>query len=427
MPNTPAMIGAGVTALCAGRFCSVEQMAVAQRIFSTVGRTVVVDEKHMDAVTGLSGSGPAFLYIIIEALAEAGVNVGLPRDVATLLAAQTTLGSARMVLETGYHPALLKDQVTTPAGLYGRRHSRTRRRRPACHADQSGQASHHAGKGARGRQVGYGCGVSELLEGACGPAGFGNSTGPGSTGRSRAAGAVYGAAFMPTSSVHTFSWRVPTSCTRISSCRFGSTHRAWYTSELLRTMAKPDGAGVRRSRNPQPAGPQDVAVAFCMRTGLAARSRTNHPKLQPQWEVGVGLCHRDGRPRHRQHRLQPDKRMRRVELVRLFAHGAPSTRSASRGRCRTPGSKFPASARASSSVRGSTDRLPAAAQSAGCSLRCSRSPPPAAQADCHGRTLQDAQTRPESPRFAPLAHAAGSRGRSRSRERREPGSAAAST
>jgi pyrroline-5-carboxylate reductase len=116
MPNTPAMISAGVTALCAGKFVSAEQMAVAQRIFATVGRTVVVDEKHMDAVTGLSGSGPAFLYIIIEALAEAGVNVGLPRDVATLLAAQTTLGSARMVLETGYHPALLKDQVTTPAG-----------------------------------------------------------------------------------------------------------------------------------------------------------------------------------------------------------------------------------------------------------------------------------------------------------------------
>jgi len=116
MPNTPAMIAAGVTALCAGRFVSEQQMAVAQRIFQTVGRTVVVDEKHMDAVTGLSGSGPAFLYIIIEALAEAGVNVGLPRDVATLLAAQTTYGSARMVLETGYHPALLKDQVTTPAG-----------------------------------------------------------------------------------------------------------------------------------------------------------------------------------------------------------------------------------------------------------------------------------------------------------------------
>ncbi len=116
MPNTPAAVGEGMTALCGGRFCTPDHMALAQRIFSTVGRTVVVDEKHMDAVTGLSGSGPAFLYIIIEALAEAGVNVGLPRDVATLLAAQTTLGSAQMVLETGSHPALLKDAVTTPAG-----------------------------------------------------------------------------------------------------------------------------------------------------------------------------------------------------------------------------------------------------------------------------------------------------------------------
>lgn len=116
MPNTPAMLGAGVTALCRGRFVADEQLAIAQRIFATVGRTVIVDEKHMDAVTGLSGSGPAFIYIIIEALAEAGVNVGLPRDIATQLAAQTTYGSARMVLETGYHPALLKDAVTTPAG-----------------------------------------------------------------------------------------------------------------------------------------------------------------------------------------------------------------------------------------------------------------------------------------------------------------------
>jgi pyrroline-5-carboxylate reductase len=116
MPNTPAMLAAGITALCPGRFVTEQQMAMAQRMFGTVGRTVVVDEKHMDAVTGLSGSGPAFIYIIIEALAEAGVNVGLPRDVATMLAAQTTYGSARMVLETGYHPALLKDAVTTPAG-----------------------------------------------------------------------------------------------------------------------------------------------------------------------------------------------------------------------------------------------------------------------------------------------------------------------
>ena len=116
LPNTPAAVNEGMTALCAGRFCSAEQRAMAQRMFETVGRAVLLDEKYMDAVTALSGSGPAFLYIIIEALAEAGVNVGLPREVATLLAAQTTLGSAKMVLETGSHPALLKDEVTTPAG-----------------------------------------------------------------------------------------------------------------------------------------------------------------------------------------------------------------------------------------------------------------------------------------------------------------------
>src|SRR5260370_280406 len=113
MPNAPGTLAAAITALCAGRFVSNEQMAVAQKIFQTVGRTVIVDEKHMDAVTGLSGSGPAFIYIIIEALAEAGVNVGLPRDVATLLAAQTTLGSAAMVLQTGDHPAPLKAAMAT--------------------------------------------------------------------------------------------------------------------------------------------------------------------------------------------------------------------------------------------------------------------------------------------------------------------------
>ncbi|HWA95722.1 MAG TPA: pyrroline-5-carboxylate reductase [Terracidiphilus sp.] len=116
MPNTPAALGAGATALCKGRFISPKQMELAERIFETVGRTVLVDEKHMDAVTGLSGSGPAYVYIIIEALAEAGVKVGLPRDVATQLAAQTAFGASKMVLETGYHPALLKDAVTTPAG-----------------------------------------------------------------------------------------------------------------------------------------------------------------------------------------------------------------------------------------------------------------------------------------------------------------------
>ncbi|MGD0522590.1 MAG: pyrroline-5-carboxylate reductase [Terracidiphilus sp.] len=116
MPNTPSALGAGAAALCRGRFVSAKQMELAERIFETVGRTVTVDEKHMDAVTGLSGSGPAYIYIIIEALAEAGVKVGLSRDVATQLAAQTTFGAAKMVLETGYHPALLKDAVTTPAG-----------------------------------------------------------------------------------------------------------------------------------------------------------------------------------------------------------------------------------------------------------------------------------------------------------------------
>jgi pyrroline-5-carboxylate reductase len=116
MPNTPSALGAGAAGLCRGRFVKPEQMELAVRIFETVGRVVIVDEKHMDAVTGLSASGPAYIYIVIEALAEAGVKVGLPRDTATQLAAQTVFGAGKMVLETGYHPALLKDAVTTPAG-----------------------------------------------------------------------------------------------------------------------------------------------------------------------------------------------------------------------------------------------------------------------------------------------------------------------
>jgi pyrroline-5-carboxylate reductase len=116
MPNTPSMLGAGIAAINRGKYATDEQLELASFLFTTVGRTVVVEEKHMDAVTGLSASGPAFIYIILESLAEAGVKVGLPRDIATLLAAQTTFGSAKMVLETGYHPALLKDAVTTPAG-----------------------------------------------------------------------------------------------------------------------------------------------------------------------------------------------------------------------------------------------------------------------------------------------------------------------
>ncbi len=116
MPNTPSMLGSGMTAICKGRFAHANDLDLARTLFDTVGRTVTVDEKHMDAITGLSASGPAFIYIILESLAEAGVKVGLPRDLATLLAAQTTMGASRMVLETGAHPALLKDAVTTPAG-----------------------------------------------------------------------------------------------------------------------------------------------------------------------------------------------------------------------------------------------------------------------------------------------------------------------
>ena len=116
MPNTPCVLGQGMTALCKGQYASAEHVQTASALFNVVGRTVVVDEKHMDAVTGLSASGPAYIYIILESLAEAGVKVGLPRDIATLLAAQTTLGAATVVLETGDHPALLKDAVTTPAG-----------------------------------------------------------------------------------------------------------------------------------------------------------------------------------------------------------------------------------------------------------------------------------------------------------------------
>jgi len=116
MPNTPCLLGSGMTAICKGKHAGAGDLALACHMFEVVGRTVVLDEKHMDAVTALSASGPAYIYIILESLAEAGVKVGLPRDIATLLAAQTTLGAAKVVLETGDHPALLKDAVTTPAG-----------------------------------------------------------------------------------------------------------------------------------------------------------------------------------------------------------------------------------------------------------------------------------------------------------------------
>jgi pyrroline-5-carboxylate reductase len=116
MPNTPAAGHCGMTAICRGTHTTSDHVEIVRTMFDAVGRTIVLDEKHMDAVTGLSASGPAFAYIILESLAEAGVKVGLARDVATLLAAQTMKGAASVVLETGDHPALLKDAVTTPAG-----------------------------------------------------------------------------------------------------------------------------------------------------------------------------------------------------------------------------------------------------------------------------------------------------------------------
>jgi pyrroline-5-carboxylate reductase len=116
MPNTCSTVNCGMAGICRGASATDQHVEIVRAMFDAVGRTVVVDEKNMDAVTGLSASGPAFAYIILESLAEAGVKVGLARDVATLLAAQTMKGAASVVLETGDHPALLKDAVTTPAG-----------------------------------------------------------------------------------------------------------------------------------------------------------------------------------------------------------------------------------------------------------------------------------------------------------------------
>jgi pyrroline-5-carboxylate reductase len=116
MPNTPALVRQGMTALAGGASAGATHLARAEQLFGAVGHTVVLDERHMDAVTGLSASGPAFIYIVIEALADGGVKVGLPREVALTLAAQTVLGAGAMVRKTGQHPALLKDAVTTPSG-----------------------------------------------------------------------------------------------------------------------------------------------------------------------------------------------------------------------------------------------------------------------------------------------------------------------
>lgn len=116
MPNTPALIKAGASAFAIGASATAEDAKFTQEMLSTVGIAVQVQENLLDAVTGLSGSGPAYVYQVIEALSDGGVRVGLPRAISTRLAAQTVLGAALMVLETGEHPGVLKDDVTSPGG-----------------------------------------------------------------------------------------------------------------------------------------------------------------------------------------------------------------------------------------------------------------------------------------------------------------------
>lgn len=116
MPNTPALVDAGATAIAGGEHARESDLADARRIFDSIGLTVVLDEYQLDAVTGLSGSGPAYVFLILEALSDAGVKVGLSRRTAQLLAAQTLLGSAKLLLETNEHPGRLKDMVTSPGG-----------------------------------------------------------------------------------------------------------------------------------------------------------------------------------------------------------------------------------------------------------------------------------------------------------------------
>jgi pyrroline-5-carboxylate reductase len=116
MPNTPLTVGAGITALAPGGRATAEDLSFARELFQAVGRAVVVEERLLDAVTGLSGSGPAYVAVFIEALADGGVRMGLPRALALELAAQTVVGTAAMVISQGLHPAMLKDQVASPGG-----------------------------------------------------------------------------------------------------------------------------------------------------------------------------------------------------------------------------------------------------------------------------------------------------------------------
>jgi pyrroline-5-carboxylate reductase len=116
MPNTPAIVGEGITVICPSPGLAETDVAKAEKIFGTVGQVARLEESLMDGATGLSGCGPAYVFLMIEALSEAGVKLGISRKTSTLLAAQTLLGAAKMVLERGEHPAAMKDEVTTPAG-----------------------------------------------------------------------------------------------------------------------------------------------------------------------------------------------------------------------------------------------------------------------------------------------------------------------
>lgn len=116
MPNIPALVRKGMTALAAGEHATEADMQTASAIFDAIGKTVIVEEEQLDAVTGLSGSGPAYVFLIVDALADAGVKVGLSRETSLLLATQTVLGASTLLLETGEHPGRLKDLVTSPGG-----------------------------------------------------------------------------------------------------------------------------------------------------------------------------------------------------------------------------------------------------------------------------------------------------------------------
>ena len=116
MPNTPSLVQEGVTAISSGKYVSKADLKITHEIFEAVGLTVDVEEKQLDAVTGLSGSGPAYIFMLIESLSDAGVKMGLSREVANTLTIQTVLGSAKLARESGKHPGELKDMVTSPAG-----------------------------------------------------------------------------------------------------------------------------------------------------------------------------------------------------------------------------------------------------------------------------------------------------------------------